>query len=73
MVYEMSELNTVDWAALVLVIIGGLNWGLYGLMQLNVVQSVFASVPALVTVVYVLVALAAIYLAVMSPRMSRKR
>lgn len=45
----------------ILLIIGGLNWLLVGLLNLNLVTLLFGSIPILVTVVYVLVGLAAIY------------
>ncbi len=46
---------------LILIIIGGINWGLVGLLNLNLVTLLFGAVPILVTVVYVLVGLAAVY------------
>lgn len=56
----------IDWASLVLVIVGALNWGLVGLGQFmeanwNVVNLVFGSIPALESAIYVLVGLAGIY------------
>jgi uncharacterized membrane protein YuzA (DUF378 family) len=47
-----------------LVIIGGLNWGLVGLMDLNLVEMVFGDVSVLEQVVYVLVGLSAVWLLV---------
>jgi len=52
----------------ILVVIGGLNWGLVGLGQLmggrdwNVVHMILGMVPTLESVVYVLVGLAAVYM-----------
>jgi uncharacterized membrane protein YuzA (DUF378 family) len=43
-----------------LLVIGGLNWGL-SLLNVNLVTLLFGSVPALVSVVYGLVGLAALY------------
>lgn len=48
--------------ALLLVIVGGLNWGLYA-FNYNLVELLFGSVPMLEQAVYVLVALSAVYLA----------
>ncbi|MFA6214750.1 MAG: DUF378 domain-containing protein [Candidatus Micrarchaeia archaeon] len=45
-----------------LVIIGGLNWGLVGVANLNVVALLFGAVPVLVTTVYALVGLSALYM-----------
>ncbi len=48
----------------ILVIIGGLNWGLVGLFNgLNVVEMILGGVPAVERIVYVLVGLSAVYLA----------
>lgn len=51
----------VDWIAGALDIIGALNWGLVGLLQLNVVAAIFGSGTVPTRVVYVLVAISGIY------------
>lgn len=56
----------LDWAALALVIVGALNWGLVGLgrlvdANLNLVELVFGSVPLLEALIYLLVGLAGLY------------
>lgn len=65
------KLNILDIVVLVLVIVGGLNWGLVAL-NFNLVEMLFGSIPVLVTLVYALVGLAAIYLAVISMKLERK-
>ena len=57
----MAEKSVIDWIAAILVVIGALNWGLVGLFELNIVESIFGSIAWLATVVYVLVALAGIW------------
>ncbi|MBW3022656.1 DUF378 domain-containing protein [Candidatus Woesearchaeota archaeon] len=52
----------LDVIALVLVIIGGLNWGLVGLFNLDLVQAIFGSIPVLAKIVYILVGLSALYM-----------
>lgn len=47
--------------SMILLIVGGINWGLVGLLNLNLVTTLFGSIPILVTIVYVLVGLAAVY------------
>lgn len=47
----------------VLLVVGGLNWGLVGLFNFNLVSLIFGSVPALEKLVYILVGLSALYLA----------
>jgi len=53
--------KALSTTALVLVIIGGLNWGLVGLFDYNLVDSLFGAGSALARTVYVLVGLAALY------------
>jgi uncharacterized protein len=55
-------MKTVNVIALALVIVGGLNWGLVGLFQFDLVAAIFGGQgAALARIVYVLVAIAAIY------------
>ena len=58
----MANKNILDWIALVLVIIGGLNWGLYGLLDMDLVATLFGSISWLQTAVYTLVGVAALYM-----------
>lgn len=48
--------------AFLLVIVGGLNWGLVGLFQFNLVNYIFGAWPVLENIIYVLVGLSAVYL-----------
>ncbi len=54
--------NAVDWIAYFLVIIGGLNWGLVGLFDFDLVAKIFGEQSALARVVYVLVGVSALYM-----------
>ena len=56
------KLTAIDWTALVLVIVGGLNWGLVGAFNFDLVASIFGDMSAISRTVYVLVGLSAIYL-----------
>lgn len=58
----MAKKTTLDWIVLVLVIIGGLNWGLVGIGNWNVVNMILGSIPILEKIVYILVGLAALYM-----------
>lgn len=60
----MKSNNFLDWIAWILVIVGGLNWGLVGLFNLNIVAVIFGGLPILAKLIYILVGIAAIYLAV---------
>ncbi|MEM4230294.1 MAG: DUF378 domain-containing protein [Candidatus Pacearchaeota archaeon] len=53
--------NIADWITAVLLIVGGLNWGLVGLFNLNIVEKLFGSIAWLQKTIYVLVGLAALY------------
>jgi hypothetical protein len=58
--------SALDWASLVLVIVGAINWGLVGIGQFidanwNVVNVAFGSIPELEAAIYLLVGLAGIY------------
>lgn len=57
----MKELNALDWISQVLLIIGGLNWGLVGLFKYDLVAAIFGEMSALTRVIYTLVGFAAIY------------
>ncbi|MFB0526304.1 MAG: DUF378 domain-containing protein [bacterium] len=57
----MPKLNSLQWIALILLIVGGLNWGLVGLFDFDLVAAIFGMMSALSRVVYVLVGLSAIY------------
>jgi len=59
----MKSLKTIS---LVLVVIGGLNWGLVGLLDFDLVATIFGAMSAISRIVYVLVGLSAVYLAVVS-------
>jgi len=48
--------------ALVLVIIGGLNWGLVGALNFNLVAAIFGEASILTRLIYVLVGLSALYM-----------
>ena len=54
-------LDILNWVAMLLVVIGGLNWGLFGLLDLDLVDMIFGSIPLVAQLVYVLVGLSAIY------------
>jgi len=56
------KLNAIDWLALVLVIVGGLNWGLVGAFNFNLVDAIFGEGSALSRIVYVVVGVSAVYL-----------
>ena len=73
--YMVKNLTVLDKIALVLVIIGGLNWGLVGFFQWNLVEFIlgFSATGAfLAQLVYLLVGVAAIYVAVVMMKFARR-
>ena len=68
----MNKLSAIDWIALVLVIVGALNWGLIGFFKFDLVETIFGDMTTLTRIVYDLVGLAALYLAVMSVKFAKK-
>ena len=54
----MGKSNPISMIAWILLIIGGLNWGLVGIVDLNVVEYLGGTVAK---VVYILVGLSALY------------
>jgi len=59
-------MKALKMIAIVLVIVGGLNWGLVGLFNFDLVAAIFGDMSSLSIIVYTLVGLAAIYVAVIS-------
>jgi uncharacterized membrane protein YuzA (DUF378 family) len=55
-------LSGITWVAVALVVIGAINWGLVGLFELDLVATIFGRMSAASRVVYVLVAVAGLYL-----------
>ncbi|MDP3966213.1 MAG: DUF378 domain-containing protein [archaeon] len=53
--------GVLDIIALVLVLIGGINWGLVGAFGFNVVEAVFSAGSVASSIVYILVGISAIY------------
>ncbi len=68
----MRNLTTFDWIALVLVLVGALNWGLVGLLDVDLVALLFGTESVVSRAVYSLVGLAALYMAANSPKLARK-
>lgn len=58
----MIQKNTMGMVVGILLVVGGLNWALVGLFNLDVVATIFGGTAALGSkVVYILIGLAAIY------------
>jgi uncharacterized membrane protein YuzA (DUF378 family) len=54
-------MKNMDVVAAMLLVVGGLNWGLVGALEFDLVASLFGPMSPVSRVVYVLVGLAAVY------------
>ena len=61
----------ITWVALILVIVGGLNWLLVGAFNFDLVAALFGEMSTLSRVSYVLMGVAAIYLLLISAKLIR--
>ncbi len=68
----MKQLTILDWVALVLVIVGAINWGLVGLFSFDLVAAIFSSMSVISRIVYDLVGLAGLYLIFVVGMIQRK-
>ena len=68
-----AKMNALDWTAMVLLIIGGLNWGLVGLFNYDLVAALAGTQAPLARVVYVLVGLGALYAIYTSSKMASSK
>ena len=67
------KMSTLDWVASVLVIVGGLNWGLVGFFQYDLVASIFGGgdmTSTVARVIYALVGLASLWMIMMLSKKS---
>lgn len=57
-------MRTLHMVAVLLLVVGGLNWGLIGLFNYNLVMALLGGYPSVEMLVYVLVGLSAVYILV---------
>lgn len=66
------KLDIFDWLALILVILGALNWGLVGLLGFDLVASIFGGSTSLMSkILYGLVGLAGAYMIYLLTKLKR--
>ncbi len=54
-------MKTLDYIALVLVVIGAVNWGLIGFFNFNLVRLIFGDMTLISRIVYALVGVSGLY------------
>lgn len=69
---SMKSLNAIEWVVLVLVIVGGLNWGLVAVADFDLVATLFGDGSMLSRIVYGLVGISALWLAVLTPKLGKR-
>jgi hypothetical protein len=67
-----SALSTIGVIALVLLIVGGLNWALVGLFRVDLVAALFGVMSPVSRLVYILVGLSALVAIGLFPRITRR-
>ena len=68
-----NNLHTLDWIAMTLMIIGGINWGLIGLFNFDLVSALFGTMSALSRAIYALVGMSALYSIYTSSKLVSRR
>ena len=69
---SIAHLNAFDWVSMALMIVGGLNWGMVGVFNLDLVASIFGPMTEASRVVYGLVGLSALYGIFMVAKLARR-
>ena len=67
----MCKPTYYDWIALIIVIIGGLNWGLIGLFNFNLIGVLFGDMSILSRLIYTIVGIATLYVLFVGAKMCR--
>lgn len=59
----MDNFNAFDLVAISLLVVGGVNWGMIGAFDFNLVSYIFGNMTVITRAVYVLVGLSGLYIA----------
>ena len=68
----MKNLSALDWLALILVVVGALNWGLVGLFKFDLVAAILGDMSILSRFVYILVGASAIFFGAIAMNLRKK-
>jgi uncharacterized membrane protein YuzA (DUF378 family) len=68
----MKSLNVLDWIAIILLIVGGLNWGLVGIFSFDLVAAIFGDMSVVSRIVYILVGLSGVYILFSLGKLAKK-
>ncbi len=68
----MKKLNSLDWKAIILLVVGGSNCGLVGLFNFDLATTIFGEMSVLSRVVYILVGISAIYVLIIASKLEKE-
>jgi uncharacterized membrane protein YuzA (DUF378 family) len=68
-----KRMTAAEWIPMLLLMIGGINWGLVGLMDFNLVEYLFGEMTTISRIIYIAVGVSALYSLYLSSRMSSNR
>ena len=54
-------MKVIDTSALVLIIIGAINWGLVGIFNFNLVEAIFGGLSVITRIIYILVGISGLW------------
>ena len=54
-------MKVIDIIALVLIIIGAINWGLVGIFNFNLVEAIFGGLSVITRIIYILVGISGLW------------
>ncbi len=60
-IVPVMRLSVLDWIALVVLIVGGLNWGLVGILNFDLIGAAFGQGTSIARAIYIVVGLAGLY------------
>ena len=69
---QHASVSALDYIAMALLIVGGLNWALVGLFSFDLVATLFGTQTPVTRVVYILVGLSALYAIYLVSRMGSR-
>lgn len=54
-------MKVIDTIALILIIIGAINWGLVGIFNFNLVETIFGGISVITRIIYILVGISGLW------------
>lgn len=70
--HRETQMSAIDWIAMALMIIGGINWGLVGLFNVDVVAYLFGQQSLISRIIYLAVGISALYSLYLSSKMAQR-